>query len=190
MAVGSIATNPITIEEFEKLRLPENQNRELRNGEVVELPFAKLIHKWLQRQLYDLLREAFPSADVLVEYPFQIKETNDVRLADVGVTTRERAQTCAELGILEGAPELIVEVLSPSNSAAELRRDRRVFFAHGTLIFLVVDAEDSTIEVYRKQEKSARILTIDDVLTLSLFGEEKTIPVAAIFAGITTPEAR
>jgi Uma2 family endonuclease len=190
MAVGSVATNPISVEEFEKLRLPENQIWELRNGEVVEVPFVKLIHKWLQRRLYDLLRQAFPKADVLVEYPFRIKETNDMRLADVGLTTRERAQACAELGILEGAPELVVEVLSPSNSAAELRRDRRVFFAHGTLIFPVVDAEDSTIEVYRKQEKSVSILSVDDVLTLSLFGDEKTIPVAAIFAGITTPEAR
>jgi Uma2 family endonuclease len=188
--MGSVATNPITVEEFEKLRLPENRNWELRNGEVVEVSFAKLIHKWLQRQLYELLRQAFPNADVLVEYPFQIKETNDVRLADVGLTTRERAQACAELGILQGAPELVVEVLSPSNSMAELRRDRRVFFAHGTLVFLVVDADDSTIEVYRKQEKSVAILTVDDGLTLSLFGEEKTIPVGAVFAGITTPEAR
>jgi Uma2 family endonuclease len=42
---------------------------------------------------------------------------------------------------------VVEEVLSPSNSAAQLRRDRRVYFEHGALIFLVVDPDDSTIEV-------------------------------------------
>jgi Uma2 family endonuclease len=187
--MGGVATNPVTIAEFDKLRLPEDRKWELRGGEVVELPHAKIIHRRMQLRLADLLRQAFPQADVLVEYPFQIEETNDDRSADIAMTTKERAQASADRGVLSGAPELVAEVLSPSNSMADMRRDRRVFFAHGTLVYLVVDPNDSAIEVYLRHEKSARILTVEDHLTLSLFGEEKTIPVAAIFAGITVAES-
>lgn len=187
--MGGIATHPVTIAEFDKLRLPEDRKWELRGGEVVEVPLARLIHRRLQLRLADLLRQAFPQADVLVEYPFQIEQTNDERSADVAMTTNERARACAERGILSGPPELVAEVLSPSNSMADMRRDRRVFFAHGTLVYLVIDPNDSTVEVYLKQEKSARILTVEDPSTLFLFGEEKTIPVAAIFTGITAAES-
>ena len=185
--MGTVATKPITIEEFDKLRLAEDRIWELHGGEIVEVPFAKFMHIELQIRLLDLLRKAYPQAYVLMEFPFQIEETNDKRSADVGMTTKERAQASAEQGILSGAPELLAEVLSPSNSMADMRRDRRVFFAHGTMVYLVIDPNDSTIEVYRKQEKSTPTLTIEDQLALSLFGEEKTIPVAAIFAGITAP---
>jgi Uma2 family endonuclease len=184
-AVSTIATKPLTIEEFDKLDLPQDRNWELRNGELVEVTFPLIIHKDLQLRITDLCRAAFPNAHVLPEYPFQIPETNDKRSADVAMTTRERGEEARKKGVLVGAPEVVVEVLSPSNSMAQLRRDRRVFFEHGTLLFLVVDPDDNTIEVYAKGEKTALTLGIEDTLELSVFGERKTIPVREVFSGIT-----
>jgi Uma2 family endonuclease len=189
-AMSTIATKPLTIEEFDKLDLPEDRNWELRNGELVEVTFPLLIHRYLQGRIFELFRGAFPDALVLPEYSFEIPETNDKRSADVGVTSRERGEQALKKGILVGSPEIVVEVLSPSNSMTQLRRDRRVYFEHGTLLFLVVDPDDSTIEVYVKGEKSALTLGLDDTLEISVFGERKTIPVRAIFAGITVPETR
>jgi Uma2 family endonuclease len=185
VAVSTIATKPLTIEEFDKLDLPEDRNWELRNGELVEVTFPLLIHRYLQLRIAYLFLQAFPNAHVLVEYSFQIPETNDKRSADVGMTSRERGEQALKKGILLGSPEIVVEVLSPSNSMAQLRRDRRVFFEHGTLLFLIVDPEDSTIEVYVKGEKSAATLSVDDTVEISVFSERKTIPVREVFAGIT-----
>jgi Uma2 family endonuclease len=190
VAVSTIASKPLTIEEFDKLDLPQDRNWELRNGELVEVTFPLVIHKDLQARIFELFRDAFPNAHVLTEYPFQIPETNDKRSADVAMTTRQRGEEARTKGVLVGSPEVVVEVLSHSNSMAQLRRDRRVYFEHGTLLFLVVDPDDSTIEVYVKGEKSAPTLGVDDTLEITVFGERKTILLKAIFAGITIPETR
>jgi Uma2 family endonuclease len=186
--VSTIASKPLTIEEFDKLDLPQDRNWELRSGELVEVTFPLIIHKNLQFRIGNLFLQAFPNAHILTEYPFQIPETNDKRSADVGMSSPERGEQALRKGILVGSPEVVVEVLSPSNSMAQLRRDRRVYFEHGTLLFLVVDPDDSTIEVYVKGEKSALTLGVDDTLEIVVFGERKTIPVRAAFAGITIPE--
>jgi Uma2 family endonuclease len=185
----AVSTKPVTIAEFDKLDLPEDRKWELHNGEVVEMSFPHLIHKLLQQRISDLLEEAFPKAAVLEGYPFQIEETNDKRSADVGLTSQERLRSSLETGALIGAPEVVVEVLSPSNSLVKLKQDRRLCFNYGTLVYLIVDSSDNTIEVYLNPDKADSVLQARDNLELSLFGERKTIPVARIFAGITLPEA-
>lgn len=186
--MGSVATKPMTIAEFDKLYLPNDRKWELHNGELAEMAFPAVIHKRLQRRSAHLLEQAFPDSDVLEEYPFQVEETNDKRSADVGLTTKERGRAASVKGVLDGAPELVVEVLSPSNSAQELKRLQRLCFEHGTLLFLTLDPDDNTVEVRLTAGKPAAVLGVEDTLQISLFGEEKTIPVAAIFRGITTPD--
>jgi len=187
--MSGIATKPMTIAEFDKLDLPNDRKWELHNGELVEMAFPAVIHKRLQRRSSNLLELAYPAADVLEEYPYQIEETNDKRSADVGMTTKERGRAANEKGALVGAPELVVEVLSPSNTVPELKRLRRLCFAHGTLVFLTLDPDDNTVEVHLTPGKPDCVLGIQDTLQLALFGEQKTIPVAAIFRGITLAES-
>jgi Uma2 family endonuclease len=186
--MGAISTRPITIEEFEKLDPPENRNWELHNGEVVEVPFASLIHKYLQHRILYLLMQAFPHAVVLIEFPFQVESTNDERSADVGLTTKERGQASLARGVLTGAPELVAEILSPSNSVLKLKQYRHLCFEHGTNVFLTVDPDDNTVEVHFEADRQDSVLRVGNSLRLSLFGGQQSIPVAAIFAGITLPE--
>lgn len=187
--MSGIATKPLTIAEFDKLELPADRKWELHNGELVEMSFPAVIHKCLQQRTSDLLRQAFPDAHVLEEYPYQIEETNDKRSADVGMTTRERGRAALLKGVLVGAQELVVEVLSPSNTVEELKRLRRLCFAHGTLIFLTLDPDDNTVEMHSTPSKPDSVLGVEDTLLLALFGDQKTIPVAEIFRGITIAES-
>ena len=186
--MGAISTRPITIAEFDKLDLPPNRKWELRNGEIVEMPFPSWIHKRLQQRIADLFRQAFPGAVLLEEMPFQIEATNDERGADVGITTKEREEETRRTRILNGDPELVVEVLSPSNNIPDLKKYRRLCFEHGTEVFLTVDSDDNTIEVHLRPGKQSTMLGIDDTLQFSLFDTQASIPVRAIFAGITLPE--
>jgi Uma2 family endonuclease len=56
--------------------------------------------------------------------------------------------------ILSMSPDLAVEVLSPSNTRAEMRRKRREYFAGGTRLVWEVDPEERTVRVYTTATRS------------------------------------
>lgn len=71
--------------------------------------------------------------------------------------------------ILAEVGDLVVEVLSPSNTDQEMERKRREFFAAGTRLFWIVDPVDRTVAVYTSPEdvtvlNETQILTGGDVL--------------------------
>ena len=172
-------TEPMTIEQFDKADLPENY--ELHNGEPVETSQPEVNHRFRQNRILHLLEKAFPGANVVIEYTFVVESTNDKRSADVGMTTRERAREAKARGALVGSPELVVEVMSPSNTHPRLRAYRRLCFESGTLAFWTVASDDQTVEVQIKGENTIRIWSLGEEIPVELWGETKRIPVSAIF---------
>src|SRR5437588_66928 len=63
------------------------------------------------------------------------------------------------------AADLAGEVLSPSNTRAEIARKRREYFAAGTRLAWIVDPKTRTVEVYTSAEKPDVILSEDGTLT-------------------------
>jgi Uma2 family endonuclease len=113
----------MTIAEFDAL--PEREDGikfELHEGEVVEVTFPNTIHIDLQDRLKELLKPLANKGRVFTELPFQIstKSRPTKRCADVGCVDQDRWREALGTPVLEGAPELVVEVLSPSSSASEL----------------------------------------------------------------------
>ena len=171
---------PMTIEEFDRSELPENF--ELHHGEPVAMTLPVLEHREIQEAVRDLLKRAFPQAHILIEYTFAVAGSNDKRSADVGMTTRQRRKD-SRRGALIGAPELVVEVLSPSNSVLKLNEYRRLCFQNGTLVFLTVDSDEKNVEVHLKDVRTARTWTVGEEIPLELWGDTRRIAVDAIFAG-------
>jgi Uma2 family endonuclease len=118
--------------------------------------------------------------------PGVIFSETDAVIPDVVWVSRERrAAIRREDGHLYGAPELVVEVLSPG--AANERRDRdtklRLYSAYGVLEYWIVDWRVQTVAVYRHQDGQLRLigtLTPDDTLTSPLL-PGFTLPVAQLF---------
>lgn len=79
------------------------------------------------------------------------------------------------------APDLAVEVLSASNTPAEMARKRREYFAAGVHLIWQVDPEARTVEVYTAPEKST-ILSAEDVLEGGSILPGFTLPVRELFA--------
>jgi Uma2 family endonuclease len=50
-----------------------------------------------------------------------------------------------------GAPDLLVEILSPSTSQRDLNQKRKLYAQHGVQEYWIVDPGDNTIEVQRLQ---------------------------------------
>ena len=61
------------------------------------------------------------------------------------------------------APDLAVEILSVSNTAAEMARKLREYFAAGVRLVWYVDPEDQTVQVYTAPDQF-RLLTEDDTI--------------------------
>ena len=89
-----------------------------------------------------------------------------VRLPDVGYVSRERAPGGRRPRgpIADVAPHLAVEVLSGSNTVAEMDRKRREYFEGGTLLVWQVDPVGRRVAVYTSPEVPAVTLGQQDTL--------------------------
>ncbi|SPF50487.1 hypothetical protein SBA4_440019 [Candidatus Sulfopaludibacter sp. SbA4] len=117
-------TSPLTIEEFDRLTLPDDRIWELHDGELVETPLPPWIHREIQARLVERLTLIFPNAEVMMEMPFQFG-VRTKRSADVGITSLARSAAAAREGILVGTPEMVIEVISPSNSFSDVMKFKR-----------------------------------------------------------------
>ncbi|MEK0190759.1 Uma2 family endonuclease [Microcoleus anatoxicus] len=113
---------------------------------------------------------------------FKMKSGNK-RSPDVSFMAKERLQGLDELpdGFLEGAPDLAVEILSPSNTVAEIHDKLVEYFENGARLVWVIHPQEQYVLVYRSSQEPDRLLKSTD----SLDGEEIvsgfTLPVAELF---------
>ena len=70
----------------------------------------------------------------------------------------------AESKYLEGAPDLAVEIVSPSDRLAALDRKMRKYLDAGTRLGWVVNKQRETVTLYRK-DTIPRVLTVDHYLS-------------------------
>src|SRR5665213_2652441 len=107
----------MTTEEFHKL--PEDAGavyHELRHGELISVSRPKLKHIQIQKRLERFLEGAAGESGVVVmELSFRPVPEYELRVADVGYVSRERWDGADPEADLSGAPDLVIEVLSPSN---------------------------------------------------------------------------
>ena len=103
-----------------------------------------------------------------------------VRGADVVFMSNERAATPPE-GFLEFAPELVVEIISPSDRWSDMRRKIDEYFAIGIQWVWVIEPEDHAVLVYHSRT-DMRELTENDTLVGEGALEGFSLPVASLFA--------
>lgn len=100
---------------------------------------------------------------------FKMKSGNK-RSPDVSFMAKERLQGLDELpdGFLEGAPDLAVEILSPSNTVEEIHNKLVEYFDNGSRLVWVINPKEKYVLVYRSSQEPDRLLKSID----SLDGEE------------------
>jgi Uma2 family endonuclease len=139
---------------------------------VVTLTLPKKRHTRLQSRLVDLLRVWSEGKGLIAaELPFRAVPEYDLRAAAVAFVSQERWDSTDEDDNLHGAPELVIEVLSPSNTKAEIREKAALCLANGAEEFWVVDPARMNVTVMHRRG-SALVYETDDRLTLPLFGGE------------------
>ncbi|MEJ7608127.1 MAG: Uma2 family endonuclease [Bryobacteraceae bacterium] len=143
------ATGLMTVEEYRALPNPENGNvYELHQGVLVEVCRPKEGHSKLQHRLHELLQSAGHGIGVSrLEFAFRAQPEFELRAADVGFVSRERYRQIHDDDNLRGAPELVVEILSPSNTKTELDEKEELCLTNGCVEFWVINPKRRTIEV-------------------------------------------
>jgi Uma2 family endonuclease len=170
----------MTFEEFAQLPEPKGFRYELHHGELVEVPFPKMTHTRVQHRLRQLLENFAGGAIVATEFGFRAVPESEYRRADVSYIVKERWDAPSADDDFHGAPELVIEVLSPSNTELEMRDKRKLCLAHGSLEFWVVDPEQREIDVYTRDGRS---ITYGPGQQIPLFFTAGAgVPVDAIFA--------
>jgi Uma2 family endonuclease len=145
--VATTTTRLMTVEEFEKLPNPPDGVYELFHGQPVTVSYPKNPHVQAQWQLRQLLQAAAgASGRVYTEFPYRPLPEYECWGADVAYLPKARWTRIEDW--LFGAPDLVVEVLSPSNTKARLHDKRKICLETGTVEFWVVDTDLREVEVY------------------------------------------
>ena len=142
-------TRLMAVEEFRKLREDGGPvYHELRHGEAVAVTRPKARHYVIQVRLHDLLRERTPAGGFVgTELGFRPTPEYELRVADVAYVSNERWQGLDPDDNLRGAPELVIEVLSPSNTAAGIYEKEQICLENGAREFWVVDPDRRQVKV-------------------------------------------
>jgi len=169
----------ITVEEYLKLPEPKEGHTELHHGEVVIMPPVKRGHQRRQRRILALLTQVLSEKGVAeTETAFRPTPEHEVWQADVAYISFEREAAAGEYEYLTGAPELVVEVLSPSNTVDEIEDKRAICMANGCISFWVVDSKRQQVSV--TEGNITTHFGISDSISCALFSDR--IPVREIFA--------
>lgn len=110
------------------------------------------------------------------------RNPDTIRGADVAFLSRERAPEGPPRGFLENAPELVVEVVSPSERWQALRQKVEEYFGIGVEQVWIVEPDNRTVLVYTSPTEMRKFTEGE-----RLVGEGKlkgfVLDVADLFAG-------
>ena len=142
--------------------LPEDRNRyELFDGELVMTPSPAARHQEIVGKLHVLLAIYVQNnslGKVYVAPLDAIFDPYNVLQPDILYVSRERVPEIVKERI-QGAPDVVVEVLSPSTFYNDLRRKMTVYSQFGVQEYWIVDPEMQTIELYTRQGDKLRSAT-------------------------------
>jgi Uma2 family endonuclease len=158
MSVATLSRPPKALLTYETYRTtPLSGNYEIIDGELQKMAGATWIHQECVGKMYELLRvfqrrersgrALFAPFDILIqEDPLRTRQPDVLfisheRLAELGGIPEE--------GPLPGGPELVVEVLSPSDTPRTLNGKLTDFAQVGVLEAWLVSPESETIQVQR-----------------------------------------
>jgi Uma2 family endonuclease len=154
----------MTFAEFEQLPDSHAGRQELHHGELFLVPPPKHDHHLIQQRLRRGLGNAAGDAgEVSTEMGFRPLPEHEYWVADVAFVSRQRWDRIPRKGNLQGAPELVIEVLSPSNTAAEIRDKKKVCLENGSVQFWVVDIDLQEIEVSTPDGHSVTYKTGEEI---------------------------
>lgn len=133
---------------------PEDKRHELLDGDLVVTPAPGERHQSVSVLLASrlLLFATENRLGRVYSAPFDVVLSNtDVVQPDLLFVSNERRHVITAANV-QGAPDLVVEILSPSTAERDLTFKRSLYARHGVREYWIVDTEASTVTVLRLRE--------------------------------------
>ena len=134
---------------------PEDKRYELLDGDLLMTPAPNLKHQRVQFELGSRLGR-FVKERALGEFFFApcdvVLSDHDVVQPDLLFVSRERAHLLSGGDAVRGAPDLVVEILSPATAGRDRGYKRALYARHGVAEYWLVDPADETIAIHRLQD--------------------------------------
>lgn len=158
----------VTLEEFQRMPEEDAYRVELVRGRIVREPLPGAAHGWLTGRLVERIgsyAREHGLGIVVTETGFLLSvEPPTVRGPDLAFLARENLPPeLPSEGFWRVAPDLAIEVVSPSNTAAEIREKVLEYLASGSRLVWVVDPATRSVSAYRSRRDIA-LLTVEDAL--------------------------
>jgi Uma2 family endonuclease len=138
-------------------QMPEDGRRyELYDGEVFVVPSPIPRHQIVSQRLCRILEDhASRAGGLTLLSPMDVIFSNyDVAQPDVIYFTAEGLKGLSIDERIRRAPDLVVEVLSPSTASNDRGRKLRMFQRYGVPEYWIVDPVGETIEIYKLAESA------------------------------------
>ena len=138
------------------LRLPEDPlyDYEIIDGVLKMSPKPIPKHQWIAKKLLRILDDFVTKNDLgVVLYEVDVKFSDKRVLSpDIVFVSRERLKIIGEK-CLEGAPDLVIEVASPTTREYDLVHKRDVYEEEGVKEYLFVDYERKLVHHFVRDEE-------------------------------------
>lgn len=181
-------TRTITADEL--LHIPEDGFQyELVKGRLVKVMAAGAEHGVIEIRLITVLTDHVERNELGLVFPgdtgFKLESDPDtVRAPDVAFVRAGRIPpTGVPKGFWEGAPDLAVEILSPTNTAAQIREKLAEYLSLGSTQVWVVDPRRKTVTIHQR-DVAPRVLNEGDEIDGGDLLPGFRYPVARLFAGL------
>ncbi len=134
--------------------LPEGAPYQLIEGELIMTPAPSPKHQIISGNLFKSTSKFVDEKGIgIVLYsPIDVYLGEDnAYQPDIVFISKERKEIVKEDGIY-GAPDLVVEILSPSTAYYDMRKKFRIYEKHSVKEYWIVDPEMRSIEIYDNEK--------------------------------------
>ena len=133
---------------------PDDERYELLNGNLMMVPAPNRKHQEvlisLARKLGNFTEEHGLGKVYVAPFDVFLSDT-DVVQPDVLFISRAREHTLTDQNV-RGAPDLVIEILSPSTADRDLGYKHDLYGRHGVLEYWIVDPMAETVAVHRQRD--------------------------------------
>ena len=167
------------------LTLPEERRYEIMEGELFMVPAPDFYHQIVSGNVGFPLREFVKKNNlgIVVASPVDVVlSPEDVLQPDILFISKEKRYIITEKNV-SGAPDLVIEILSPSTQERDKLVKRDIYSEYGVKEYWIVDPVGKNIEVMIQGHEGYKLHAIflnDEVLTSPLI-EGFSLPLKEVF---------
>jgi len=159
------ATRPLTYVDILETPVGESNRYEIIAGEMFVSASPSKRHAWISTRLFRWIADYAEQNNLGVVFhaPVDVRLTlHDVVVPDVIFLREERKHLFGE-HFVDGPPDLIVEILSPSTRSRDVTAKKRLYAETGVQEYWVVDQVTADVTVYWRSHKgSYEVISAED----------------------------